>query len=97
MQRTHRQTLLIGGLALSALLAGCGRPSMPMPRDNFASAVIGKSPSEVIGAVGSPDETAQRSGEDTWLYRGKTTDPATGEIGTAIVVINEGRVTRVAF
>lgn len=97
MHRTLGQTLLVAGLALSALLAGCGRPSMPMPRDDFVSAVIGKSPSEVIGAVGSPDETAQRPGEDTWLYRGKTTDPTTGEIGTAIVVINEGRVTRIAF
>ena len=98
MNLPPRRNLLISTLAALVLLAGCGKESGPvMLRKDFEAAVMGKTPDEVLAAVGRPDETVQMPGEDTWFYRGKVKDPITGNVSTAIVAITKGRVSRVVF
>jgi hypothetical protein len=60
--------------ALQAKMASQQRA--PISRDDFKSMVLGKTPAEVIKAVGKPDETSDVD-DSTWLYRERTLDPVT--------------------
>ena len=68
-------------------------------RDDFRKTVIGKTPQEVIDAVGKPDLTQELAGVGTfWYYDNKTKDPVTGKIDFRVQVIFEyGRVTSVNY
>jgi hypothetical protein len=63
---------------LLILFAGCAgntppasAPTKPAPiaRGNFESAVKGKTATEVVEAVGRPDETMEGHGTETWFYK----------------------------
>ena len=45
------------------------RPS-PMSREEFKAKVMGKTPEQVIEAVGRPDRTLDVVGDQTWFYEG---------------------------
>lgn len=53
-------------------------------RAEFRERVVGKTPDEVIEAVGRPDSTAENDGpffrSARWEYRRRTVDPATGRV-----------------
>lgn len=98
MNQAPRRHLLIALLATTALFAACGKENASvMLRKDFEAAVVGKSADEVLSTVGKPDETVPAPGEDNWFYRGKAKDPITGKVGTAVVIIKQGRATRVEF
>lgn len=66
-------------------------------RDEFRGLVVGKTPDEVIRAVGRPDKT---SGADSryWSYRERTRDPITGKTdGNIMVVFENGAAARVVY
>lgn len=66
-------------------------------RDEFRKLVVGKTPDEVIAAVGKPDDTSE-SGSVSWTYMYRTKDPITGKTDvSAIVVFEDGRVDRVRY
>lgn len=67
-------------------------------RAEFERAVTGKTPAEVKAAVGEPPLSGGWEGEETWTYRGRTTDGATGKTdGVAEVVFRGGKVVRVNY
>ncbi len=74
----------------------------PIPQDDFRSAVLGKTKSEVIQAVGRPDSTSDL-GEilgnnfSYWDYDDKTLDAASGKISSATVRFENNVVEDIMF
>lgn len=67
-------------------------------RDQFRDLLVGKTPDEVVKAVGKPDRTHDIAGRIVWHYDGMTTDPATGKPDrTAQVIFEQGVVNRVNY
>ena len=68
-------------------------------RDEFRKLVIGKSPDEVIAAVGKPNSTQDYGkGSVNWYYDQRTTDPVTGNLdNTAQLIFENGRVASVNY
>ncbi|HJZ92362.1 MAG TPA: hypothetical protein VKE40_15910 [Gemmataceae bacterium] len=66
----------------------------------FTKQIVGKTPDEVIAAVGAPD-SIQRSGKDIdtiWYYNRRTKDPVTGKVDVSVeVIFKDGKVDRVSF
>jgi hypothetical protein len=65
---------ILGACALAAvvLIAACGRI---YSRDDFTTAVMGKSEQEVLTAVGKPSSIKEDDAEHaTWTYSGQTFD-----------------------
>jgi hypothetical protein len=59
---------------------------------------MGKTPREVIEAVGEPDRTSADSDTQYWHFRGRTRDPVTSHIDTDVqVVFRDGKVTSVNY
>lgn len=96
--------------ALVLSLAGCGKappappavqPAKPDPvtREEFKKAVEGKTPDEVVEAVGKPDQTSESGGRKYWYYDRRTTDPTTGKTDARAQVVfgEDGRVRSVNF
>lgn len=68
-------------------------------REDFRKAIMGKTPQEVIQAVGKPQST-QDFGKDFnfWYYDGRTKDPITGKVdGRAQVCFKNGVADHVNF
>ncbi len=91
---------------------GCGKPGgktdgealgkQPVrktyTRDQFRQLVIGKTPDEVIKAVGKPDRTQDFAGTRAWYYDRITTDPITGKVDrTSQVIFEQGVADRVTY
>lgn len=74
----------------------------PIPQDDFRSAVLGKTKSEVIQAVGRPDSTSDL-GEilgnnfSYWDYDDKMLDAASGKISSATVRFENNVVEDIMF
>ena len=67
-------------------------------REKFRELVIGKTPDEVIAAVGKPDRTVESGTAVFWYYDARTTDPATGQADKkAQVVIRNGKAAEVNY
>jgi outer membrane protein assembly factor BamE (lipoprotein component of BamABCDE complex) len=66
-------------------------------RAKFRELVMGKSPDEVIAAVGRPDSTSEAGGV-FWYYSQRTRDTGTGMLdSSAKLVIRDGKVSEVSF
>jgi hypothetical protein len=67
-------------------------------RDEFRKLVMGKTPDEVVAAVGQPDGTDEDGGRPVWTYRGRTKDPGTGKTDAAVSVrFARGSVIEVGY
>lgn len=67
-------------------------------REEFRQAILGKTPEQVIAAVGKPDSTQDSSGDQSWYYRKRTKDPVTGKLDSvAQVIFERGVVVRVNY
>lgn len=67
-------------------------------RAEFERGVTGKTVAEVKAILGEPPMSGGWEGEETWTYRGRTTNPATGRTdGVAEVVFRGGKVVRVDY
>jgi len=67
-----------------------------MTREHFQQAVIGKTPQQVIQAVGRPDSTAL--GDTQWMYYDKTKNPTTGQNDEGTFIrFNSGVAVSVEF
>jgi hypothetical protein len=65
-------------------------------RKEFRKLLVGKTPDDVIAAVGGPDSTSQDGDRIKWTYRKRTIDPATGQVDAAIFVhFTDGKVSNV--
>ena len=70
----------------------------PMDREAFKKAVMGKTPDEVIAAVGKPDSASEGGRETYWRYKERTWDPTASKTdSSAQVVFEKGKVTAVNF
>lgn len=101
-------------LAAVVLAAGCGKPATTSDvraaangkeqarktytRDEFRNLIIGKTPDQVLKAVGKPDRTREITGMNVWYYDATTTDPVTGKVDRAAqVIFEQGVVDRVSY
>jgi hypothetical protein len=67
-------------------------------RGEFKELVIGKTPDEVIAAVGKADRTVESGTDVFWYYDARTTNPATGEADKkAQVVFRNGKAAEVNY
>lgn len=100
--------LLLGGVLLfgfggfltsvTQLLGHVGQSQGVMSRDEFRNAVMGKTMTEVIQAVGRPDTTQDIGIIQCWYYEHRTKDTITGKVDFhAQVTFEGGVVTGVNF
>jgi hypothetical protein len=69
-----------------------------MSRDDFRSAVIYRTPDQIIANVGKPTTTQQAGDTEYWNYHNATKDLITGKLDhNAQVVIDNGKVRAVNF
>lgn len=79
------------------------RPPPPPPppvyaRDEFSRRIMGKPESEVIAAVGKPDDTTVDNDGTFWHFKKRTRDPLTGDEDSDVqVVIKDGKVARINY
>ena len=72
------------------------RPA-PIDREEFQLKVMGKTPAEVIEAVGKPD-SIQDGRDPTWIYDLRTIDPVSRKVDVnARLIIKSGVVALVNF
>jgi outer membrane protein assembly factor BamE (lipoprotein component of BamABCDE complex) len=98
-------------LLVVILVAGCDVPQGPTGgaatttpaakvygRAEFREMLMGKTPAEVIAAVGKPDRTADDTHSQLWTYVRRTKDPVTGKLDSdTFVHFRDGKVVRVNF
>ena len=73
-----------------------GNERKPYTREEFKALVMGKTPDEVIAAIGRPDKTWDDGKE--WSYDGITIDPITGKRDyVSSIEFKDGKVARVRF
>lgn len=98
--------VVFAGLCLACGGAGTGERSAESSapakkiygREEFRKAITGKTPDEVIKAVGKPDSTQDSGGGSTWYYNKATKDPVTDKVDySAQVVFEGGRVSQVNY
>lgn len=102
--------LIVAGMTACVLLLSLAcccpnvgpQPTEPKPisRTEFSKLIVGKTPNEVIAAVGKPDTTQSSSdgGNAYWYYNGRTFDPVNGKIDSdAQVIIIRGIVDHVNY
>src|SRR4051812_16005132 len=80
--------------------AGATEPAAPKAwtRDEFKALVMGKTPDEVIAAVGKPDETREDDRGQTWYYKNRTLDPITSKADYQVRVrFRDGLVANVTY
>lgn len=68
-------------------------------REDFRKLVLGKTPAEVIAAVGRPDSTGDISGVGAmWYYKNRTKDSVSGKLDTsAQIVFSNGVASHVNY
>lgn len=97
-----KRIFLIGVTAIFIVLGGCDSSSSKsvMSRDEFTRAVQGRTPDQVIAAVGRPDRTST-GGEggltQYWYYDDAAKDPITGKVGKVQVVVEDGKVRTINY
>ena len=67
-----------------------------MSRQDFEKAVKGKSPNEVVAAIGEPDQKAPAAGKDVWMYAAITTAGSKPDVATHVYFENN-KVVKVEF
>lgn len=73
-------------------------PEPVFTRPEFTRRVMGKTESEVVAAVGKPDETTEDNSARYWHYKKRTQDPLTQEKDTDVqVVIKQGKVSNINY
>jgi len=78
--------------------AAKGETKRVYTRQEFRELVMGKTPDEVIAAVGKPDRTADDDNSQVWRYDERTRDPVTGKADdNTHVYFENGKVTRVSY
>jgi hypothetical protein len=95
---------VVNVIVLSILFLACGGAGSSsvkaVPREEFKRLVEGKTETEVMAAVGTPDETSVGGSWKRLYYSGRTFDPATGKPDSSISVEIDrrtGKVGRVSF
>ncbi|HKB00942.1 MAG TPA: hypothetical protein VKD90_01925 [Gemmataceae bacterium] len=64
----------------------------------FRDLVLGKTPDEVVAAVGKPDITDQEADTVRWTYRGRVKGPrADDPVAAAVVVFRDGKAAEVEY
>lgn len=67
-------------------------------RAEFKKIVVGKTPDEVLKAVGKPTSTQENGDRITWYYDDVTRDPVTEKLDVSVQLVFEfGRVARVNY
>jgi outer membrane protein assembly factor BamE (lipoprotein component of BamABCDE complex) len=67
-------------------------------RAEFKRLLLGKTPDEVLAAVGKPETTSEQERRSVWYYRDRTRDPVTGKVDfQAMVVFRDGVVDEVVY
>lgn len=79
--------------------ARLGGVKLVYTREEFKTLVMGKTPEEVIAAVGQPDSTQERPDgtQTTWHYDNRVTNPATTKPSTGILEFKDGKVVEVRW
>jgi hypothetical protein len=97
-------TLGVVGGAYYAINRTRQSQSAPTPRPplysrpEFSRLVLGKSETEVITAVGPPDETTEDDEARYWHFKKRTLDPLTREKDTDVqVIIKDGKVADINY
>jgi hypothetical protein len=92
------------GIGLYFALAGYFRPAPAnahepvFTRPEFSRRVMGKSETEVVEAVGKPDETSEDAHSRYWHFKGRTRDPLTQEKDSDVqLVFKSGKVANVNY
>jgi hypothetical protein len=74
------------------------RANRNLQRDEFRALVLGKSPDELIAAIGKPNSTQDTEIGLWWYYENVAVDPVTGKRSMLVqITIENGRVTGVNF
>jgi hypothetical protein len=66
-------------------------------RDEFRQLVMGKTPDEVLAAVGRPDETAEGGGVTRWTYRDRVRAAPGEGAASPVVVFRDGKAAEVVY
>jgi len=67
-------------------------------RDEFRQLVMGKSEQEVTEELGKPNVADEAGDSKLWIYRDRTTDPATGKTDPKVSIrLQAGKVVAVEF
>jgi len=79
--------------------ARLGGVKLVYTREEFKTLVMGKTPEEVIAAVGQPDSTQERPDgtQTTWHYDNRVTNSATTKPSTGILEFKDGKVAEVRW
>ncbi len=73
-------------------------PDPVYPRPEFSRRVMGKTESEVIQAVGKPDDTSEDNNARYWHFKKRTLDPLTQQKDSDVqVVIKQGKVSNINY
>jgi hypothetical protein len=84
----------------SALVSSSTRPAAPKTwtREEFRKLVMGKTPDEVIAAVGRPDKIHDDQGGQSWYYDQRTIETLNDTIDNRVRLrIEGGRVVDVSY
>ncbi len=74
------------------------RANRNLKRDEFRNLVLGKSPEELVAAIGKPNSTQDTELGVFWYYENVAGDPVTGKRSMLVqITIENGRVTGVNF
>lgn len=97
--------MLFGAIALTAGRQVETRPAQTEPatgviqkptRDEFKKLVLGKTPDEVLKAVGKPSSRADDNGGERWFFVDPCYDPVSGSTDHWVpVIFRNGRVSEV--
>jgi hypothetical protein len=101
-------TVIVGGLVFAVVAgpkagatqrAADAAAARVWTRDEFRAAVMGKTPEEVIAAVGRPTSTSDHPDGSPWIwyYDGRVTNPATQQADDGILDFEGGRVAGVRW
>jgi hypothetical protein len=67
-------------------------------QQEFRDLVMGKTPGEVVAALGKPDATSEEADTVRWTYRGRIQGARPGEpAAAAIVVFRDGKAAEVEY
>jgi hypothetical protein len=73
-------------------------PNRTYTREEFRQLVMRKTEQEVIEALGKPNVADEAPDSKLWIYRNRTTDPATGKTDPQVTVrLEGGKVVAVDF
>lgn len=93
-----KSVYLFFGLALFLGCDGLGGSGKVWSRDEFRSAIMGKTKHQVINILGRPDSTQELPGSQTsWFYNQRTKNGSGKNDATAQVTFQGGVVVRINY